>query len=43
MSDEQISRLTVTEIRELIARLLEEIELRFITEQPMNNFDVHQI
>lgn len=33
MTDEQISKLTITEIRELITRLLEEIELRFIAEQ----------
>lgn len=30
MSDEQISRLTVSEIIELIKRLIEELELRFM-------------
>ena len=30
MTDEQISRLTITEIRELITRLLQEIEIRFM-------------
>lgn len=30
MTDEQISKLAITEICELITRLLEEIELRFM-------------
>lgn len=30
MTDEEISRLTISEIKDLIKRLLEEIELRMI-------------